>query len=198
MSRVAPLLLILLAAGCGTPGPREERVLLTDAQERARRDVLALYYSEDRHGTQVSIVIPRTGVAEARAELGTREDSLGFRRTVIHQGFVERIQRKEVPVTSDQREALEARFSALPPGESEWTQEHPASPPRPRFPGCGPETETERVPVTIRMVHVSRTGEVKTVIVYRGNPKGTPPVARPGGEPVSALQESFMSLFGPK
>ncbi len=185
----------LAAAGCGTPGPRDEEILLTDAQERVRRDVLALRYSEGEEGTRVSIVVTRGGEAEVRSELGTRGKS-GLVNALVREGSVPRRQRRVVPVTSGQRDEIVARFAALPAGTSEWTMPLVIPKEEPRT--SDSETEVQRPdPVTVRMLLVSRTGEVQTVIVYRGGPKGASASAKPGGEAVSALEKSFQALFLP-
>lgn len=190
--------LLLLAAGCRAPGPGEELLLLEDAEERSRRDVLAVYYSEGDDGTKTSIVVPRSGDAEFRSELGTRGFSGMFHNSLVQQGHAPRRERRTVPVRPEQRAALEERFAALPGGETEWTLPAPEGARVIHGPGFGPETESELpAPVTLRMVLVSRTGELQTVKVQVSNRKAVPASAKPGGEPVSALRKSFQSLFLP-
>lgn len=188
-------MLAFLAAGCGTPRPSDERVLFNDAEERARRDVLAIYYSESQDGTQFSIVVPRSGDAEFRSELGTRGNS-AFLNSLVAQGSIQRRRREMLPVTPDQRTALEARFAALPRGESEWSLPRAVKTEQPP-PFCGPEMESSPVASTLRMVLVSRTGELQTVVVYQGSPNGASASAKPGGEAVSALKEAFRAIVLP-
>lgn len=188
---------LLALAGCGTPTPREEEALLTDARERIDRDVLAVRLTETDDGTRTSVVVPRTGDVEFRYERGTKRK--GGVNDLMLQGFGPRRQRERVSVTSEQRDAVVARFAALPQGNSDWTLPLvEPEPPKPRVPGCGPETEVYRTPVTIRLVLVSATGDLqKTVTIYRGMPAGTCPSASPGGEAVWALEKSFQALCVP-
>ena len=179
---------LLLAAGCGLPGPREELVLFESPEARVRRDLHALSYSESDEGILTSIVIPRTGAAECRAEFPQHfVDAL--RRVDAR---IDPRMRFDVPVDQAQRETIETFFAGLPAGASEQVlvKDVKADP-------SGKVTLPAEVftgTTKVRVLHLSNRGEVKTLTYTKGFAEDLPAGVPPGGAALEALDKLFLSL----
>jgi hypothetical protein len=197
---------LLLVASCAGQDPRENAVLFENAEERAKRDVSTIYYFENVYAV-FSVVIPQTGPAEVCGEWleATVENwrRMGFatsRRRYDHDRAVE----------SDLRNAIEDYFAGLPAGTSERTLSLDPKPPpdnsdlkRGPGPYCifGPETEIERRPAApsrVRILHVSKGGEMKTLRVLMAPSKEFPAGLQPGGEPLQTIDEKIRRIAAPE
>lgn len=195
---------LLLLASCAGQDPRENAVLFENAGERAKRDVSTIYYLENAR-VVVSVVIGQTGPAEACGEWSQAACERMRRRGI---GASRRFDQDSVVEAAD-RDAIEAYFAGLPAGASERTLSTDPKPPpnydhlkTGRGPWCffGPDTEVQRVPAVpsrIRILHVSKSGEVKTLTVFRTASKDFPAGVPPGEKALEALDWMFSHFAAP-
>jgi hypothetical protein len=188
---------LLLVAGCAVSDPREDAVLFDSAEERAKRDVFLVYYSESAD-VVASVVISREGRAELRGEYSQatvqRMRQVGFpmSRRFESQGAM----------APAHREAIDLYFAALPAGISKRAlstdpkemsaEERKRMPP----PYCGPETERMHpLPKsTVRVLHLSGTGEVKTLWVFKAASKDLPAGVEVGGATLETIDRMILSI----
>ena len=196
---------LLLLASCAGPDPREDAALFENGDERARRGVSTVYYLENVNAL-FSVVVPQAGAAEVRGEWSQAAMDTWSR---IGLGMSRRFDHESV-VTSGQRDALEEYFAGLPAGTCERTLSADPKPPpslerkeSSRFCLFYSETETERAPFApaparIRILHVSKTGETKTLRVLMAPSKELPAVGAPGGEPLERINWMMLRIASPR
>jgi len=196
---------LLLLASCAGQDPRENAALFDDAAERAKRDVSTIYYLENAV-VVVSVIIGPRGPAEACGEWSQAAYERMRRRGI---GASRRFDQDSVVQPSD-RDAIEAYFAGLPAGASERTLSTDPKPPPDysrlkgvpgRYCIFGPDTEVERVPAVpsrVRILHVSKSGELKTLTVFRTASKDFPPGVSPGGDALESLDRMFALFAAPK
>lgn len=197
---------LLLLASCSSPDPREDAVLFENAGERARRRVSTVYYFENANAV-FSVVIPNAGDAEVHGEWSQAAMDTFSR---VGAGTNRRFDQEGV-VTAGQRDSLEEYFAGLPAGTSERTL---SADPKPR-PAVErkdfsrdtcifyAETEGDRVPFApaparIRILHVSKTGETKTLRVLLAASKELPEDVTPGGEPLEPINWMMLRIASPR
>jgi len=195
---------LLLLASCAGQDPRENAVLFENAGERAKRNVSTLYYLENAN-VVFSVVVPNAGSAEACGEWSQAAYDRMRRRGI----GVSRCFDQDSVVEAAERDAIEAYFAALPAGASERTL---SADPKPRQgadakvtagPPCVFTSDTDgrpglAVPARIRILHVSRSGETKTLRVGMALSKDLPAGAATGDERLDALNRMFLRIASPK
>jgi hypothetical protein len=178
------VLLILLGAGCATPTPREDLALFDSPDVRARRNLLAFYYSEADDGTVISVSVPKQGPAESRGELGRKMSPL---LASFPRGLPPRWRTEDIPVADAQRELIDGIFAGLPAGTTERTL---------AAGDLGPDVEVAppNGPARVRILHVSAAGETKTLTLIKGRPEVLPAGRSPAGESLARLDAMFLTL----
>jgi len=182
---------LLLAAGCVPAGPRDEAVLLERPEERARRNLLAFYYSEADDGTVISVSVPRQGPGESRGEPGRK---MGPLPASFPRGLPSRWRTEDIPVADAQREMIDGIFAGLPAGATERTL---AAEPAPKSTGdLAPDVEAapSTGPTRVRILHVSAAGESKTLTLFKGRPQVLPAGTAPAGESLAKLDAMFVTF----
>jgi hypothetical protein len=176
---------LLLLAGCAHPDPRADAALFDSAEARARRDVHALYYSDAPGLGVASVLALRSGTAESHFEPDPKFLEvwriMGKTPPPVH------THRTGLPVSAAQRAQIDAFFAQAPAGASVWSLA--PEPPPDAF-----ERRRESDLTTFRILHVSASGEAKTLTVHKGWPDHLPEGARPGGDALAALEKLFIAI----
>ena len=164
--------------------------MFDSAEERTRRDLFAVYYWGSDAGPAVSVVIPRAGPADARGPVPqTLQEVLGRSKPPP----VRYRQKTGIPVGPDHRKTIEAYFAGLPAGTSERTMlVKPV-----RQPEGFEASRPDRVwPTRVRILHVSASGEAKTLDYLKGDATLLPDDVPSGGAALAALDQLFLELAG--
>jgi hypothetical protein len=181
---------LLLLAGCAAPSPQEELTLFDSAEERARRDVLLFYHSEADDGTVISVTVPRQGPGESRGVLGAK-----LRPFLVAwpSRLPSRWSTEDIPVEDVHRRTMNQVFAGLPGGVSERIL---AAGPAPKPTGdLSPDVEGESTGrARVRILHVSATGEIKTLTLLKGRPDVLPSGGTPADGPVKSLDSMLLRL----
>jgi hypothetical protein len=179
---------LLLAAGCGLPDPREDAVLFDSPEERRRRDLFAVCYSESAEGVVISIVIPRNGPADCRAEF-PEEFVDAMRRGGTR---VDRRMRREAVVDETQRAAIDGFFAGLPASGSEWILAKDV-----QADSSGKVTFPVELIIgtsKVCILYQPKAGEPKTLVYWKGIEEELPSGKMPGGAALQAIDKLFFSL----
>lgn len=180
--------LLFLAAGCATPSPQEDLALFDSPEERARRDLLAVYYWQTADGGAVSVVVPRQGPAETRGEVGPEMRKLlaGFSSS---SPFKPRWRKTGIPVDATHRNAIDGYFAGLPAGTTERALALKPVPVQDGF----ESVRMEKAPLTrVRILHVSAGGELKTLKIVKGDAGDLPADVPQGGATLNTVDELFL------
>lgn len=181
-------LLFTALVSCSHHDSRADAVLFESADERARRDLLALYSFGNPDTGFGCIHITQGGIAEVHFEPGPALLKTPFFRADALSRHTEGI-----PVDSEVLATIERIFDALPSDESTWAVVEKRPPEDSGF--CPPRGGGGSS--RYRTLHVSKTGEPKFVTVYRGPPGTFPQEARPAGPGLAGLGEIFLRIANP-